>query len=303
MRVAGCSTPEIDQRSDCALDQVSRRRHGLRLAIKSQIICGNIKEMSKLRSRSPRRFEKEAEKTPLHARLHTDSWIKNVAPYLPDEDVLRFSATRKEYRSELPVSELSSYKYCRPMICTYAGECISSGGKLQGDRRALLWKKCQRTDLPTLYQEKVVYLYNFSKAFLKLLFRIYKDEAMRYPVILRFPSESVEMSLNTSTLFLDFRYEIRGEIVCRLKYPHDPSSFWGPYLQLLKDEDVEYTYEERFPTESPPPSSEAESLIDALLSNRFHTGRPETSIKGVLELRDQSDYFQIRTREVYFRYI
>ena len=180
------------------------------------------------------------------------------------------------------------------MICTYAGECITVGGKLR-DRQALLWKQCERRDLPTSFQEKVAYLYDFSKAFLKLLHRI-----NRLPVILTFPSESVEMSLRPWANNLKFQYKIHGEDECNLYYPEDSSSTFLPVLTLVKNTHEEYTYQEQLPMQ--PPSPDAESLVDALLSSKFHTGQPKTMIRGKLWLT--ANYlFDNKHEGVFFMYI
>jgi len=228
--------------------------------------------------------------------------MRSVASYLPDEDTSRYSATSRDYRSQLPVSLLSSYKYCRPMICTAAGECITAGGKIP-NVQALLWKQCQHRDIPTSFQEKVAYLYEFSKAFLKLLLRISETEFTRpslvfNPVRLTFPSESVEMILISFKNDFRLTYRIHEKGECDLYYPGASSSM-RPYLTLLKDGYKEYTYKEQRPMK--PPSPDAESVVNVLLSNEFHTGQPKTLIQGTLELRD----FMYRkiTKEIYLRYI
>jgi len=125
--------------------------------------------LARARSRSPRR----------HDRHHTSPFLINeaserIGQLLPDQTAARLSMTSSELMRGL---QARRQQICRPVICLkrdtsflrHEENCYTEGGKIHLDRL----KPCQaqREDLRDSEEQKVLFLLDFARSFLKLLFR------------------------------------------------------------------------------------------------------------------------------------
>jgi hypothetical protein len=188
---------------------------------------------------------------------------------------------------------------------------MTAGGKIPA---SILKKTCKHGDPPTSFQDKVMYLFRFSKGFLKLLLRIfyfYAKVSAGSRVIVVFPksednSASTEMSLEIlgNPVLLRFTYKRQGQGQYVLLRPADDDlSIFPPMLTLEIDEDSKYTYNERLPMDRPS-SEKTEPWIDTVLGGEFHAGWPNKSINGTLQFSNSNSNASCRlAQQVYFRYV